>query len=99
MSNYDICYLDSNRKLIDQISTECSDDRSAAAFAYAMSSQKAARFEIWSGDTLICAGATTAIRANEKPLPIAAFQLRRSLPPRSLIKDSGAVRPRVASGR
>jgi hypothetical protein len=99
MSNYDICYLDSNRKLIDQISTECSDDRSAAAFAYAMSSQRAVRLEIWSGDTLICEGATTAIRANEKPLPIAAFQLRRSLPPRSLIKGAGTVRPRAAAGR
>ncbi len=99
MPSYEICYLDSNAKLIALISTECSDDRSVAVFAYAMSSQKAARLEVWSGDTLICTGATAVIRAVEKPVPIAPFQLRRVSPPNCMTREFGVVRPRAAMGR
>jgi len=77
MATYEICYLDSKHRLLGNICTECTDDREAAVFAFAMTFRKATRLEVWCSDQLICDGPVLAFSGTERPVPIAPFQLRR----------------------
>jgi hypothetical protein len=80
MPNYEICYIDTKRRLVGNICTECGDDREAAVLAFAMTLRNAERVEVWCADTLICQGGVRAMRAGTASVPIAPFQLRRSAP-------------------
>ncbi len=80
MPIYEICYIDTKKRLAGNICTECGDDREAAVFAFAMTLRNAVRVEVWCADTLVCEGAVQAMRATTTPVPIAPFQLRRSTP-------------------
>jgi|SRR5262245_34540534 len=80
MATYEICYLDSQRHLLGNISTDCVNDRQAAVFAFAMTFRNATRLEVWCADTLVCDGPVLAFSGTDKPVPIAPFQLRRPEP-------------------